>query len=154
MDLNHYRFHDVWRLAAPAPVVYAVLERVADYPRWWPQVRAVHPAADERVATARFRSALPYELAVRMREARRDPAAGVLEIAMAGDLEGWARWTVEPAAAGARAIFEQDVVVRDPPMRRLALVGRPFFTANHALMMRGGLRGLRAALAAGGPEAV
>ncbi|MDI5964655.1 polyketide cyclase [Streptantibioticus silvisoli] len=100
----------------------------------------------------RFRSVLPYELVVTAREARRDPAAGVLEISMAGDLEGWARWTVcADGAAGSRAVFDQDVVVRKPLMRRLALPGRPLFRLNHALMMRAGRRGLRSSLAAHGP---
>ena len=51
---------------------------------------------------------------------------------------------------GTRLLFEQDVVVRKPLMRLLALPGRPFFTANHALMMRSGRTGLLARLAAAG----
>ncbi len=148
MDWCRYRFSSEWRLAAPPDEVYAVLERAEDYPRWWPQVRALDPA-DARSGTARFRSVLPYDLVVAVHEARRDPAAGVLEMAMTGDLEGWARWTVTPGPAGTLARFEQEVVVRRPSMRRLSVVGRPFFVANHALMMRGGRRGLRALLAAG-----
>ena len=41
MDRNHYRFRTVWTLSAPAATVYGVLERIEDYPRWWPQVREV-----------------------------------------------------------------------------------------------------------------
>ena len=79
----------------------------------------------------------------------RDPGAGVLEIAMRGDLAGWARWTVRARGGGTRAVFEQDVEVRKPLLRRLALLGRPLFLANHALMMRAGRRGLAAWLARG-----
>jgi hypothetical protein len=148
MEWSRYRFRSVWRLPNSAREVYAVLERAEDYPRWWPQVRGIDQA-DADSGTVRFRSLLPYELRVTVRATRRDPAAGVLEIAMSGDLRGWARWTVVPQPGGAQAVFEQDVVVRKPLMRRLALLGRPFFTANHALMMRSGRRGLRAQLAAG-----
>ncbi len=148
MQWSRYRFRSVWLLPAPAGAVYAALERVEEYPLWWPQVRGI-TRTDDRSGVLRFRSFLPYDLLVTAREARRDPAAGVLEIAMTGDLEGWARWTVGPDPAGTRALFEQEVVVRRPLMRRLALVGRPFFRANHALMMRGGRRGLTASLAAG-----
>ncbi|MEV0323984.1 SRPBCC family protein [Streptomyces sp. NPDC050658] len=146
MDWCHYRFRSVWNLPAPPADVYAALESAEDYPQWWPQVRAVTPV-DERSGTARFRSFLPYDLYVTAQERRRDPGAGVLEIAMTGDLEGWARWQVTAVPGGTRALYDQEVVVRKPLMRRFAVPGRPVFLLNHALMMRGGERGLRAYLA-------
>jgi uncharacterized protein YndB with AHSA1/START domain len=139
--LNRYRFRSVWELPAPPAAVYEVLARAEDYPRWWPQVRSV-TSLDETSGVAVFRSFLPYELTVTAREQRRDPAAGILEIAMSGDLAGWARWTLTARGAGTRAVYEQRVEVRQPLMRRFALLGRPVFLANHAWMMRGGRRGL------------
>ncbi|MFD8547953.1 SRPBCC family protein [Streptomyces sp. NPDC059649] len=144
--LHRYRFRSVWLLDAPPAVVYAVLERAESYPQWWPQVREV-TRLDDRTGTARFRSLLPYDLRVVAAERVRDPGAGVLEIAMHGDLAGWARWTVRPGAGGTRAVFEQDVEVRKPLMRRVGLLARPLFRANHALMMRAGRRGLAGWLA-------
>ncbi|MFJ6699676.1 SRPBCC family protein [Streptomyces sp. NPDC091272] len=146
MDWCHYRFRSIWDLPAPPTDVYALLERAEDYPRWWPQVREVVPG-DGRTGTARFRSFLPYDLLVTVRERRRDPAAGILEIGMTGDLEGWLRWTVVAHGAGSRAHYEQVVDVHKPLLRRLAVPGRPVFVANHALMMRAGRRGLAAVLA-------
>jgi len=145
MDWSHYRFRSVWDLPAEPADVYAALERAEDYPRWWPQVREV-TSLDARSGSARFRSFLPYDLVVTVSELRRDPGAGVLEIALSGDLEGWVRWTVRAHEGGTRALYEQEVEVRKPLMRRLALVGRPVFLVNHALMMRGGRRGLAALL--------
>ncbi|GHG68071.1 polyketide cyclase [Streptomyces griseocarneus] len=143
---HHYRFRDAWVLPAPPDAVYAVLEAVEGYPSWWPQVRRVHQA-DDVSGTVHIRSLLPYGLTLAARESRRDPRARVLEVVVHGDLEGWARWTVLPhGTAGSLARFEQDVDVRKPLMRRLALPGRPVFRANHAWMMRGGRRGLRALL--------
>ncbi|MCG0289822.1 SRPBCC family protein [Streptomyces sp. PSAA01] len=147
MDWCHYRFHSRWDLDAAPAAVFAALADGDDYPRWWPQVREVR-RIDERSGAARFRSLVPYDLRVIVSEARQDPADGVLEIGFAGDLEGWARWTVLPQGTGTRALFEQEVVTRKPLLRRLALPGRPVFRANHALMMRSGRRGLRAYLAA------
>jgi uncharacterized protein YndB with AHSA1/START domain len=148
MNWCHYRFRSVWELAAAPHTVYAVLERAEDYPRWWPQVRQVVPV-DDRSGTARIRSVLPYDLVITSRERRRDPAAGVLEATMTGDVDGWARWTLAARetggtgdAGGTRAVYEQEVVVRKPLLRRFAVPGRPFFYANHTLMMRAGLRGL------------
>ncbi len=152
MDLNRHRFRSTWRLPVSAAELYAVLEEPGGYPRWWPQVRDVAPDPGGRQSgTVRFRSFLPYDLVVEVTRARRDPDAGVLDIGMTGDLEGRARWTVTgEGPSEARAVFDQDVVVRKPLMRRLALPGRPFFRLNHALMMRAGQRGLRAELAARG----
>ncbi|MGP9021899.1 SRPBCC family protein [Streptomyces sp. BR1] len=145
MDWSHYRFRNVWQLPAAPAAVFAVLERAEEYPRWWPQVREV-TAVDERTGTARFRSFLPYELVVTASERRRDPMAGVLEVAMSGDLDGWARWTLSPYGGGTRALYEQEVEVRKQLMRCLAVPGRPVFRANHAAMMRSGRRGLTAVL--------
>ncbi|MBO1331656.1 SRPBCC family protein [Streptomyces sp. VRA16 Mangrove soil] len=146
MDWNRYRFRSVWVLPAPPAEVYAVLEKAEEYPAWWPQVRSVTPL-DDTSGVAVFRSFLPYRLTVVARERRRDPAGGVLEIGMTGDLEGWARWTLRPRAfGGTRAVYEQQVEVRKPLMRRLAVPCRPVFRVNHAWMMRGGRRGLTARL--------
>ncbi|WP_346776481.1 SRPBCC family protein [Streptomyces sp. HNM0574] len=149
-DWNHYRFRSSWRLAAPVAEVYAVLERAEEYPSWWPQVRQVR-GLDAASGNARFRSVLPYDLTVTARVQRRDREAGVLGIVMTGDLEGWARWTLrdDGTGGGTTALFEQEVEVRKPSLRRVALPGRPLFLANHALMMRSGLRGLRRLLEQG-----
>ncbi|MEU5363722.1 SRPBCC family protein [Streptomyces sp. NPDC005925] len=152
MDWNHYRFRSLWALPAPVPAVYEALERIEDYPRWWRQVREVR-RVDDSSGIARIRSLLPYDLTVGMREKRRDPDAGVLEVALTGDLEGWARWTIRADGSGALARYAQEVDVRKPLMRRLAVPARPFFRANHTLMMRAGRHGLAAYLT-GSVEAV
>lgn len=146
MDWCRYRFRSIWDLPAAPDDVYRALSRAEDYPHWWPQVREVR-ADDEVSGTARFRSVLPYDLFVTVRARHRDPVRGVLEIGLSGDLEGWSRWTVRTGGRGTRAFYEQEVVVRKPLMRRLAVPCRPLFRANHALMMRGGRRGLEAHLA-------
>ncbi|MFD9498388.1 SRPBCC family protein [Streptomyces sp. NPDC060035] len=145
MDWNHYRFRHVWDLPAAPDTVYAALERAEDYPRWWPQVREITPV-DDTTATTRFRSLLPYDLVVTLRQSRRDPASRILQAAMTGDLDGWVRWTVTPHDGGSRAVYEQEAVVRRTLLRRLAVPGRLVFRANHTLMMRAGRRGLAARL--------
>ncbi|MER5889725.1 SRPBCC family protein [Streptomyces sp. NPDC001941] len=148
MDPNRYRFRSVWLLAAPPDAVFAALERAEEYPRWWRQVREV-VAVDERTGTGRFRSLLPYDLFVTATETRHDPVGLVLQAALSGDMEGWARWTVAGrAGGGSRVLYEQEVEVRKPLLRRLAVPGRPLFRLNHALMMRSGRRGLAALLEA------
>lgn len=147
MDWCHFRFRSVWKLPVGPAAVYAVLERAQEYPVWWRQVREITPL-DEYSGTARFRSYLPYDLVVTAREQLHQPETGVLEISMTGDLVGWARWTVRaaPTGHGTRALYEQEVDVAKPLMRRLAVPCRPAFLLNHALMMRSGRRGLLAHL--------
>lgn len=146
MDWSHYRFRSLWALPAPPATVYDLLARAEDYPRWWPQVREVN-RIDDTSGVITIRSVLPYDMAFTAREVRRDRAAGVLEIAMSGDIEGWARWTVTPHGSGSLARYDQVVDVNKPLLRRFAVPGRPVFRANHRLMMRAGRRGLLAYLA-------
>lgn len=65
---------------------------------------------------------------------------------MAGDLEGWARWTLTADGPDTLVRYDQTVDVRKPLLRWPAVPWRPFFRANHALMMRSGRRGLLAHL--------
>ncbi|MER7751677.1 SRPBCC family protein [Kitasatospora sp. NPDC097643] len=141
MDPNHYRFRGVWRLGAPAPAVYAALEDVRSYPLWWPEVLEVRPTGEESGDVV-VRALLPYRLVIGLQARRRDPAAGVLEVAMRGDLTGWSRFTVAADGAGSRVLFEEDTRPGRPLLRRLALPLHPLFRANHAVMMRRGRRGL------------
>ncbi|MFH9674565.1 SRPBCC family protein [Streptomyces sp. NPDC017405] len=147
MDWNHYRFRSLWPLPAPPADVYTALERPEDYPRWWPQVRSV-TLLGEDTGVITIRSALPYGLTSTLRAARRDPAAGVLEVTLSGDIDGWARWSVTGDGTGSLVRYEQEVTVRKALLRRLAVPGRPLFRLNHRLMMRSGRRGLRRHLAA------
>ncbi|MDN0196162.1 SRPBCC family protein [Streptomyces sp. S.PNR 29] len=145
MDWTHYRFRSLWALPAPPATVYDALERAEDYPRWWRQVREV-TRLDDTTGVIRIRSLLPYDMTFTARETRRD--AGVLEISMSGDIDGWARWTVTPKGAGTFARYEQAVDVNKSLLRMLAIPGRPLFRVNHRLMMRAGRRGLAAYLQA------
>ncbi|WP_314222015.1 SRPBCC family protein [Streptomyces zaehneri] len=147
MYWTRYRFRSLWALPAPPARVYDALERAEDYPRWWRQVREVNQV-DASTGVIRVRSLLPYDLTFTAREVRRDAAAGVLEIAMTGDLDGWARWTVTADGSGTLARYEQVVQVNKPLLRRFAVPGRPVFRLNHRLMMRAGRRGLAAYLEA------
>ncbi|MFK4147227.1 SRPBCC family protein [Streptomyces sp. NPDC004065] len=145
MDRTHYRFLSLWALPAPPAAVYAALERVEDYPLWWPQVREVRRTG-ATAGVVRVRSLLPYDLTFTLRELRRDPAAGVLEAALSGDLRGRARWTLTARGGGTLARYEQTADLDKPLLRRFAAVGRPVFRANHRLMMASGRRGLAAHL--------
>ena len=53
---HRFRFRTTWRVAAPAPRLFEVLQDVDRYAVWWPQVRAVRRVDAESVeATIRSR---------------------------------------------------------------------------------------------------
>jgi ribosome-associated toxin RatA of RatAB toxin-antitoxin module len=145
-DPNHFHFVNVWHLKYRPEEVYRVLEDVGGYPRWWPEVRRVDRIDDSTVRIV-ARSVLPYSLTFQATDSRQDKKAGVLEIDMRGDLEGFSRWTIEPGRSGTRATFEEEVIIRKESLRRFAVVARPLFRWNHAVMMRHGRRGLGVYLA-------
>ena len=146
MDLNTYRFHSTWRIDAAPDDVHEALRVVDDYPAWWPQVCRAD-RVDDATYEMVVRSLLPYTLRFRSTRSREDPAGRVLEAAVSGDLDGLCRWTVTASDGGTLLVFEEEVVVRKVLLRRLAVVARPAFMANHAVMMHAGRRGLRAYLA-------
>ena len=146
MGDSRYEFRSTWLLSAAPNDVYAVLERLADYPLWWPQVRSVTARGHETYELV-CRSSLPYELRFTTTQTARDPDARILEANMAGDLDVFSRWTISSAPNGTSAVFEEEVVATKALLRRLELVARPAFKANHTKMMRDGERGLRTYLA-------
>ncbi|WP_424214676.1 SRPBCC family protein [Streptomyces sp. BI20] len=145
-DLFRFRAH--WTLAVSPERVWAVLERVEEYPQWWPQVRRVRLDPGGRSGTAEFRSALPYAIRLGVSVRRHDPEARVLDLALTGDLDGWARWTLREEDGVTLVRYAQEVRVVRPLLRALARPARPLLVLNHTLMMRAGRRGLARRLGA------
>lgn len=145
MPLTRYRFHSSWTLGAPARAVFATLVDLAAYPEWWPDVRSV-TRVDDDTAEVVCRSSLPFALTLRMTRLEENEAAGRLAVALSGDLEGSLTGRVRPNGDGTRLDITQHVEAGKPLLRALSPVAHPVFRANHAVMMRRGLRGLRSRL--------
>lgn len=148
MSRHFYVFRNEWTVPAAPATVFAALERLHEYPTWWPQVRRTNPI-DDQTCELEVRSALPYALRLTAHHARKDEDEGVLEARLTGDLVGSSWWTLRPTPDGAATTvqFAEEVEVHRPLLRRLAFA-RPVFRANHAVMMRAGERGLRRHLGA------
>ncbi|UDY22868.1 SRPBCC family protein [Nocardioides sp. Kera G14] len=131
--------------AVPAPVdeVAAVLTDLEHYPEWWPQVVAVAKIDDDN-ARVLCRSSLPYLLDLVLTAVSRVPP--VVEVALAGDLAGFARFSLASTPDGTRLDFHQEVSVSGL-LALAAYVGRPVLLWNHERMMAGCEAGLRARLA-------
>ncbi|WP_344416103.1 SRPBCC family protein [Amycolatopsis minnesotensis] len=141
-----YRFRSVWLLAAPARAVFDAVVDLEHYPRWWSDVRSVRQV-DADTAELVCRASLPYRLVLRMHRDVEDSDAGRLRVGLSGDLEGFLAGSVTRTKNGTHLEITQEVEARKPLLRKLDRVARPVFRANHALMMRRGLRGLRSHLA-------
>ena len=141
MSLNHYDFRSAWSIDADPGDLFDALNDVMEYARWWPEVKEVVDLGDDAYVIV-ARSFLPYKLRFNAKPGVIDRDAGILETLMTGDLEGYSRWRLAPEGAGTRVVFEERVEANKKLLRRLALVGRPWFIANHALMMRHARRGM------------
>ena len=122
LNLNFYSFRSTWTVDLPPESAYSLLREIGEY--------------------IRARALLPYDLWF-VGEPNEYPEECALELKMTGDLEGFSRFTIEADGGGSRLLFEEQVVANKPLLRRLALIARPLFVANHWLMMRRGQAGLR-----------
>lgn len=134
-----YAFSGTWTLEASPSRVHEVLVDLEHYPEWWPQVLAV-ASLGEDLARVLCRSTLPYTLDLQVRALRREPS--VLEVAVDGDLEGWAAWRLTDLGTRTRLDFVQEVTARGW-LACLSPVVRPLLRWNHAQMMAGCVGGLR-----------
>lgn len=140
MGMRTWRFESRWPLPAAREVVYGVLADADRYPQWWPQVRSV-TRLDADHGLVRCRSALPLTIAMEVTAVIRDRDAGVLEVALDGDLRGWSRFTLDEDVH-----YEQEVI---SGRRIITLAPRWLLATNHAWMMRSARRGLAAAVQPG-----
>lgn len=140
MTSPRFVFRHVWELPGPRGDVVEALADVEHYSRWWPQVRSVEPLGDGS-GRAVIRSLLPLTLHLLLLRETEDHEGGRLRVRLDGDLVGWARWSVDTAPGGSRALFEQDVRVA-ARWSRAATLAPAVLRANHAWMMRQGRAGL------------
>jgi hypothetical protein len=145
VGFNDYRFRNVWSVPADTARVFDTLVDLLNWPRWWPDVRAVHQLDDD-TAELTCRAVLPYALTFRLHRAEQNAGTGLLRVDMTGDLDGYCEAVVSGNGHGSRLAVDQGVAVTRPLLRALAPVARPLLIANHAAMMRRGQRGLRAYL--------
>lgn len=142
---GHFRFASAHHLGAPRDAVFDILADAERWPQWWPQIRAII-RYDDTHGRADIRSVLPLTLRVELTSERADRESGVLRAVLAGDLEGWAQFELyDESPTHTRLDYTQEVDLRvHGPLGGLAAyrIARPLLIANHAFMMRSGMRGL------------
>ena len=103
---------------------------------------------DERRHWTLVRSFLPYDIAYLLTAEIADRGRGVLQGEVDGDIVGRIRWQIDPGRRGTVAHFEQRVETQVDLLNLLAPFAWLAFEANHRVMMRDGLVGLKAFLGA------
>lgn len=148
MTTRLFRFASSHGVAAARDAVFEVLQDAEHWPQWWPQIRSVTPY-DDTHGCAEIRSVLPLTLRIELATELVDAESGVLRATLSGDLVGWSQFALR-ADGPERTILDytQEVRLGMPGLvGRLAssFVARPVLIANHAAMMRSGMRGLQRA---------
>jgi hypothetical protein len=138
-----YEFRGSWSIPGPLEAVREAVVDLEHYPEWWPQIRAVAKLGPDD-ARVLCRSALPYTLDLVLHAVTREGT--VLEVEVAGDLDGSVLWRLSPEADGTRMEFRQRVEVTGA-LAVGSYVARPLLRWNHHRMMLGCIDGLRARLA-------
>lgn len=134
MATQTFDFSSVWCVPADPADVIAVLADIDNYPAWWPQVRSV-TRIDDDSGIAVVRSLLPVTLRLRLTRELEDREAGLLRVALGGDLVGHAQWRIAAVPQGCVVHFAQSVRVATR-LERMATLVPLLLRANHAWMMR------------------
>jgi len=135
-----FSFRREFDVAAPVPVVQEVLVDLEWYSAWWPEIVAVAKLSDDDALVV-CRSALPYELELHLTAVHREPE--LLEVALQGDLAGFARFQLSPIESGTHLVFTEQVEAAGRAIRVASFVARPLLVWNHDRMLESCMRGLR-----------
>jgi hypothetical protein len=147
-----------WHLDCGIEPAWQRISQVRDWPKWWPNVRAVHVGGDAQSAegcgapragsraSIEWKTPLGYGLRLRVTTTR-VAAPFELEGVADGDLEGHGLWMLEPRRAGGVLItYRWDVHLNRTWMHLTAPLLRPLFARNHASVMREGARAMAKAI--------
>lgn len=152
MALHDYHVTTTWEVEGSLDEVVAILREPATLTRWWPAAfLAVEEAASpagRRGSAGRVLSKgwLPYTLCFEFDTIEQTDAPGVV-VRVTGDFEGRCVCTVADRGSRLTIVFDWEVRVHKPVIRRCSWLLRPVFIANHLWVMARGLESLRLELA-------
>jgi len=139
-----FQFDRTWWFPVPPEQLWAVLNRVDQYPTWWSWLRKLETDGFETGSNAYcvIQSPLPYALRCTIHvDEMRMPEAIVTTVS--GDLQGPARLEVAPVADGCNARLVWSLSLGTPLLRNLARVGRPAMVWAHDRVVAMGVEQFR-----------
>ena len=157
MAANDYHFVTTWRIAATPDEISEVLADAPALARWWP---SVYLAVDEvttgdergvgKVVDLYTKGFLPYTLRWQFTVTASEPPTG-FSIAARGDFVGRGTWTLReetgPRGPLTTVTYDWLVLAEKGILKRLSLVMKPIFKANHRWAMARGEESLKIELA-------
>jgi len=160
MPSNDYHFITTWHVPATREEISEVIGDATGLARWWPSVyldvSVVDPGGPDgvgRVVSLYTKGWLPYTLRWQFTVTAADPPAG-FSLEARGDFVGRGIWTFEvnrPAEdpAGPMTTVTYDWLIRAEKglLKRLSLIMKPIFGANHRWAMARGEESLLLELA-------
>jgi hypothetical protein len=153
MATNDYHFITHWRVQGTLQKVFDILEDPTDLPRWWPSVyleaRLVERGSEGMVGAMidlYTKGWLPYTLRWRFRITEVVKLRSI-RLEASGDFVGRGLWTFEQDGEWVNATYDWKIRAEKPLLRRLSVVLKPLFSANHYWAMEKGEESLKLELA-------
>jgi len=121
--------------------LWDVFQETDAYPQWWSWLRQFDADGlqEGSVAHCVIQAPLPYALRFDVTVERVVPSERV-ETRITGDLDGPARLEISETGTGSEAHLAWSLQLRDPVLRRLAIVGRPLMVWAHDRVVDVGMR--------------
>jgi Polyketide cyclase / dehydrase and lipid transport len=157
---NDYHFVTTWHVPATPEEITSVLGDAAALSRWWPSVylnvREVQPgdaAGVGKVVSLWTKGWLPYTLRWQFTVTESDPPHG-FRLEAEGDFVGVGIWSLFPERTAdapdgpmTAVTYDWTVIAEKGVLKRLSIVMRSIFAANHHWAMARGEESLRLELA-------
>ena len=134
-------YRQTFALPSPVDEVWASLERLDDYQRWWPWLVGfeLNGLAEGATAACTVQAPLPYRLrfAVDLVEVE---AGRLVDGVVSGDLAGPARMELAPSRTGSLATLSWQLEPHGRLVRVLGATARPVLRWGHDRIVEAGLR--------------
>ncbi|WP_181275436.1 SRPBCC family protein [Brevibacterium oceani] len=144
-ESSPFHFDDRWSVDADVDTVWAVLERVDEWPQWWPGLAAAEPVGNQLRSGSRAQIVVRTPIGMPLRftiEVDALQAPNRVALRVDGDLRGEGVWTLSEHEGTTRVESYWCVT----STRTMIRILRPVASLMHAIVMRAGERGLAARL--------
>ncbi len=148
-------FTDVWTVPATIDYAWRMVDDVAGWPRWWPDYCFAEIVSDTKHGPGtrwhvKVKSDLPYTVDFEFTVLVHEPP-NYVRTRVHGFFQGVIDWRLEQLAENqTRLTLHEQTETMWPLINLVArLGGRPLLTRNHAVAMRRGEIGMKAAIGRG-----
>ncbi|WP_428655675.1 SRPBCC family protein [Runella sp.] len=145
---SNYHFITEWHIQATPEEIYRILEDVDSLAKWWPSVYLDVKVLERgqkggvgKVVELYTKGWLPYTLRWKFRVMNTIFPKGFALEAF-GDLAGKGIWTFIPERSGTKVIYDWQIEVEKPLLKKLSFLLKPLFSMNHGWAMKKGLESL------------